>query len=99
LARLTKNAGERLIGKLGAEYVKGGLDVGMDQGFHQRGSKHIGFLALVPQRLRQRTDEISILFRRLHFNADETARYRAAPMRAGRLTLGFAGHAIGSDAL
>src|SRR5450432_876911 len=73
LARLVKNAGEGFVGELGAKYIEGGLDLGMDQGVRECRSKRFGFFRPATQRLRQRPDETGILLGRLNLNANETA--------------------------
>ena len=77
LARLIKNTRKSLIWKFGAEYVEGGLDLGMYESFRQHRSKRLGFAGLAAQRLGQRPDKAGILPGCLNLNAHETARRRA----------------------
>jgi hypothetical protein len=75
------------------------IDLGIDQDFRQRRSKRLGFLGLAAQRLGQGPDEDCILLGRLNLDTHQTACRRATAVRAGRPSLGFAGHRSYSSCL
>ena len=48
-ARLVEDAGESLVGKLGAKHVEGGLDLGIDERPGQRRPKRLGLFVALPR--------------------------------------------------